>query len=86
MLALGSAIAAVACASKGEFVGSIPTGRVLQIDARTGAQDEAVPARDGHAGQPTFTSSRTRASGTTAPDSPDDAAYWVTRLSFGRHH
>jgi hypothetical protein len=24
--------------------------------------------------------------GTTAPDSPDDAEYWVTRLSFGRHH
>jgi hypothetical protein len=24
--------------------------------------------------------------GTTAPDSPDEAEYWVTRLSFGRHH
>ena len=23
--------------------------------------------------------------GTTAPDSPDAADYWVTRLSFGRH-
>ena len=22
---------------------------------------------------------------TTAPDSPDAADYWVTRLSFGRH-
>ncbi len=31
------------------FVGSIPTGRVLEIDTKTGAQDEAVPARDGHA-------------------------------------
>ena len=71
VLALGSAIAAVAFASKGPekiplpdgyrpegiaagkggsvFVGSIPTGRVLQIDTKTGAQDEAVPARDGHA-------------------------------------
>jgi hypothetical protein len=24
--------------------------------------------------------------GTTAPDSPDEAEYWVTRLKFGRHH
>jgi outer membrane protein assembly factor BamB len=31
------------------YVGSIPTGRVLQIDTRTGAQQEAVPAREGHA-------------------------------------
>jgi hypothetical protein len=31
------------------FVGSIPTGRVLEIDTRTGAAEEAVPARDGHA-------------------------------------
>jgi hypothetical protein len=31
------------------FVGSIPTGRVLQIDTKTGAQEEAVPGRDGHA-------------------------------------
>ena len=23
--------------------------------------------------------------GTTAPDSPDEAPYWVTRLGFGRH-
>jgi hypothetical protein len=71
VLAVASAIAAVAVASKGPekiplpdgyrpegiaagrggsvFVGSIPTGRVLQIDTKTGAQDEAVPARDGHA-------------------------------------
>jgi outer membrane protein assembly factor BamB len=31
------------------FVGSIPTGRVLEIDTKTGAQHEAVPPRDGHA-------------------------------------
>jgi hypothetical protein len=31
------------------YVGSIPTGRVLRIDTKTGAQQEAVPARDGHA-------------------------------------
>ncbi len=31
------------------FVGSIPTGRVLEIDTRTGAAEEAVPARAGHA-------------------------------------
>ena len=31
------------------FVGSIPTGRVLEIDTKTGAQREAVPAREGHA-------------------------------------
>jgi hypothetical protein len=31
------------------FVGSIPTGRVLEIDTKTGASREAVPARDGHA-------------------------------------
>ena len=31
------------------YVGSIPTGRVLEIDTRTGALDEAVPAREGHA-------------------------------------
>jgi hypothetical protein len=31
------------------FVGSIPTGRVLEIDTKTGASEEAVPARDGHA-------------------------------------
>ena len=71
VLAVVSAIAAVAVASKGPekiplpdgyrpegiaagkggsvFVGSIPTGRVLQIDTKTGAQEEAVPARDGHA-------------------------------------
>jgi sugar lactone lactonase YvrE len=30
------------------FVGSIPTGRVLEIDTKTGDQREAVPARDGH--------------------------------------
>ena len=29
------------------FVGSIPTGRVLRIDARTGEQDEVVPAGEG---------------------------------------
>jgi hypothetical protein len=31
------------------FVGSIPTGRVLEIDTKTGAQEEAVPARNEHA-------------------------------------
>jgi len=31
------------------YVGSIPTGRVLEIDTKTGARQEAVPARDGHA-------------------------------------
>ena len=31
------------------YVGSIPAGRVLEIDTRTGALDEAVPAREGHA-------------------------------------
>jgi hypothetical protein len=31
------------------FVGSIPTGRVLEIDTKTGDQREAVPARDAHA-------------------------------------
>ena len=31
------------------FVGSIPTGRVLEIDTKTGASEEAVPARDEHA-------------------------------------
>jgi streptogramin lyase len=31
------------------YVGSIPTGRVLEIDTKTGAQREAVPAREGHA-------------------------------------
>jgi hypothetical protein len=31
------------------FVGSIPTGRVLEIDTKTGASEEAVPGRDGHA-------------------------------------
>jgi hypothetical protein len=31
------------------YVGSIPTGRVLAVDTRTGALDEVVPARDGHA-------------------------------------
>jgi hypothetical protein len=31
------------------FVGSIPTGRVLEIDTKTGASTEAVPAREGHA-------------------------------------
>jgi streptogramin lyase len=31
------------------YVGSIPTGRVLEIDTKTGASEEAVPARDGHA-------------------------------------
>jgi hypothetical protein len=31
------------------YVGSIPTGRVLEIDTKTGTSREAVPARDGHA-------------------------------------
>jgi sugar lactone lactonase YvrE len=31
------------------YVGSIPTGRVLEIDAKTGASREAVPARPDHA-------------------------------------
>src|SRR5687768_13940308 len=31
------------------YVGSIPTGRVLEIDTKTGAFEEAVPARDEHA-------------------------------------
>ncbi len=30
-------------------MGSIPTGRVLEIDTKTGASREAVPAREGHA-------------------------------------
>jgi sugar lactone lactonase YvrE len=30
------------------FVGSIPTGRVLEIDTKTGTSREAVPPRDGH--------------------------------------
>jgi streptogramin lyase len=31
------------------YVGSIPTGRVLEIDTKTGSSQEAVPAREGHA-------------------------------------
>jgi hypothetical protein len=31
------------------YVGSIPTGRVLEIDTKTGASREAVPAREAHA-------------------------------------
>jgi streptogramin lyase len=31
------------------YVGSIPTGRVLEIDTKTGTSREAVPARAGHA-------------------------------------
>lgn len=31
------------------YVGSIPTGRVLEIDTKTGNLREAVPAREGHA-------------------------------------
>jgi streptogramin lyase len=31
------------------FVGSIPTGRVLEIDTKTGLAREAVPPREGHA-------------------------------------
>jgi outer membrane protein assembly factor BamB len=34
---------------KSVYVGSIPTGRVLEIDTKTGASRESVPARDGHA-------------------------------------
>jgi hypothetical protein len=34
---------------KSIFVGSIPTGRVLEIDTKTGASREAVPARAEHA-------------------------------------
>jgi hypothetical protein len=34
---------------KSVYVGSIPTGRVLEIDTKTGASREAVPAREGHA-------------------------------------
>jgi hypothetical protein len=31
------------------YAGSIPTGRVLEIDTKTGTSQEAVPAREGHA-------------------------------------
>ncbi len=31
------------------YVGSIPTGQVLEIDTKTGDSREAVPAREGHA-------------------------------------
>ncbi len=31
------------------YVGSIPTGRVLEIDTKTGESEEAVPAREGRA-------------------------------------
>jgi hypothetical protein len=34
---------------KSVYVGSIPTGRVLEIDTKTGASREAVPARAAHA-------------------------------------
>jgi hypothetical protein len=34
---------------KSVYVGSIPTGRVLEVNTRTGALDEAVPAREDHA-------------------------------------
>ena len=34
---------------KSVYVGSIPTGQVLEIDTRTGALSEAVPARAEHA-------------------------------------
>jgi hypothetical protein len=34
---------------KSVYVGSIPTGRVLEIDTKTGALRESVPAREGHA-------------------------------------
>jgi sugar lactone lactonase YvrE len=34
---------------KSVYVGSIPTGRVLRINTKTGASREAVPARDEHA-------------------------------------
>jgi hypothetical protein len=38
-------------AGKGKsiYVGSIPTGQVLEIDTKTGASSQAVPARDEHA-------------------------------------
>ena len=38
-------------AGKGQsiYVGSIPTGQVLEIDTKTGASSESVPAREGHA-------------------------------------
>ncbi len=38
-------------AGKGQsiYVGSIPTGQVLEIDTKTGARSEAVPARADHA-------------------------------------
>jgi streptogramin lyase len=31
------------------YVGSIPTGRVLEIDVKTGRSQQVVPAREGHA-------------------------------------
>ena len=31
------------------YVGSLPTGRVLEVDTKTGDSEEAVPAREGHA-------------------------------------
>ena len=31
------------------YVGSLPTGQVLEVDTKTGALSEAVPAREGHA-------------------------------------
>jgi hypothetical protein len=34
---------------KSVYVGSIPTGRVLEIDTKTGTSSEAVPARPAHA-------------------------------------
>jgi sugar lactone lactonase YvrE len=34
---------------KSVYVGSIPTGRVLEIDTKTGTSREAVPVRDDHA-------------------------------------
>lgn len=34
---------------KSVYVGSIPTGRVLEINVKTGASREAVPAREDHA-------------------------------------
>jgi hypothetical protein len=34
---------------KSVYVGSIPTGRVLEIDTKTGVSRESVPAREGHA-------------------------------------
>lgn len=38
-------------AGKGKsiYVGSIPTGQVLEIDTKTGASSESVPGREGHA-------------------------------------